>query len=135
MKTWKSAACVLLLMSCAGTNSLRETANDEANHLVVVSPKLDQAPEPHGGLAAIQAAVRSPEEVIKQNKSAIVWVEAVIDINGRVAGTKIAKSSGFENLDAAAMLAVARVVWKPGRKKGEPRAATVRVPIRFGMAE
>lgn len=135
MKTWKSAVCVLLLMSCAGTNSSREATNEDPDHIVVVSPKLDQAPEPRAGLAALQAATGSPEEVIKQNKSAIVWVEAVIDINGRVAGTKIAKSSGYESIDAAAMLAVARAQWKPGRKKGAPQAATVHVPIRFGALD
>lgn len=135
MKTWKFAACVLLFISCAGTNSSRELANEAPDHMVVVSPKLDEAPEPRGGLAALQAAANAPEEVIKQNKSAIVWVEAVIDINGRVVGTKVAKSSGYESIDAVAMLAVARVPWKSGRKNGEPRAATVRVPIRFGAPE
>jgi TonB family protein len=45
--------------------------------------------------------------------------------------TKIAQSSGFAGMDSEALLAVARVKWKPGRRRGEPVTATVRVPVVF----
>jgi protein TonB len=133
--TWKFAVLVLLLLGCAGSKPPQTEVSDNGDwpeaKITVVSPKMDQAPEPVGGMAALQASVEQPEEVMKQNKSAQVIVEAKIDINGRVAGTKVAKSSGYKNVDAAAMLAVSRVQWKSGRKKGEPVAATVQVPIYF----
>ncbi len=133
--TRKFAALVLLLLGCAGSKSPQTEFSDNGGwddaKVAVISPKMDQAPEPVGGMAALQASVEQPDEVMKQNKSAKVVVEAKIDINGRVVGTKVARSSGYKNVDAAAMLAVSRVQWKSGRKKGEPVAATVQVPIYF----
>ena len=133
--TRKFVAVVLLLMSCAGSKSPQTELSDNGEwdeaKVKVISPKLDHAPEPVGGVAALQAAAEAPEEVVKQNKSATVLVEARIDINGRVGGTKVVKSSGYKSIDAAAMLAVARSRWKCGRKKGEPLEAIVHVPIYF----
>lgn len=133
--TSKFAALVLLLMGCAGSRSPQTELSDNGGwdeaKVTIVSPKMDQAPEPVGGMATLQAVVEPPDEILKQNKSARVVVEAKIDINGRVVGTKVVKSSGYKNVDAAAMLAVSRVQWKSGRKKGEPLAATVQVPIFF----
>ncbi len=133
--TRKFAAVVLLFMGCAGTQAPSTNTNDtyepEDAKVTVVAPKLDKAPEPIGGMAALQALVEMPDEVVKQNKSATAVVEARIDINGRVSGTKIAKSSGYKSIDAAAMLAVSRSQWKCGRKQGEPLAATVQVTIYF----
>jgi protein TonB len=84
-----------------------------------------------GGTEAIQAALREPEEVSKGNKEGWVVVEATINASGRVIATKIAESSGFAGMDSEAMLAVARVAWKPARRRGVPVVATVRVPVVF----
>lgn len=134
--TRKFAAVVLLLvMGCAGSQSqqgeIREEGELTETNITVIALKLDKAPELLGGLAALQALVEPPEEVVKQNKSATVVVEAKIDINGRVSGTKVVKSSGYKGMDAAAMLAVSRSQWKCGRKQGEPLDAIVQVPIYF----
>jgi protein TonB len=96
-----------------------------------VSKGVDTSPEPIGGLAAVQASLREPEEVWKENKEGWVIVEATINTNGRVLETKIAKSSGYVGMDSEAMLAVARVAWKPARKRGLPVIAKVHVPVVF----
>ncbi len=129
MRITRMFGASLLLLGCAGSKPPQIELHE--GKIVVASPKLDQAPEPVGGMAALQALVELPEEVVKQNKSATVIVEAKIDINGRVGGTKVAKSSGYKSIDAAAMLAVSRSQWKCGRKKGEPVAAIIQVPIYF----
>jgi protein TonB len=101
------------------------------DEIETVSQNIDAEPEPIGGTEAIQAALREPEEVSKGNKEGWVIVEATISASGRVAATKIAESSGFAGMDVEAMMAVARVKWKPARRKGTPVTATVRVPVRF----
>ncbi|MGH7495851.1 MAG: energy transducer TonB [bacterium] len=133
-----------ILYSCAGTRQNHEqerkkqaateaTTNPKTPvpRLVVVTSQLDVKPEPVGGTAAIQAAVQEPEEVWKENKMGTTEVEARINANGKVTGTKVRKSSGYAGMDAEAMLAVARVLWKPARKKNMPVEAVVRVAIDF----
>jgi TonB family protein len=132
--------CVLLLLlwSCAAKSKIERDANgytdpeaSPPDEIEVVSSNLDTPPEPVGGLEAIQAILRLPEEVTIRNKEGWVIVEATINANGRVASTKVAESSGFPGMDSEAMIAVARVTWKPARKRGTPIMATVRVPVAF----
>jgi protein TonB len=45
----------------------------------------------------------------------------------------VQRSSGFEMLDRAAIAAVRRWVFEPGRRGGNPVAAWVQVPVRFAL--
>ncbi len=99
--------------------------------VVVVTSNLDAKPLPVGGAAAIQAAMQEPEEVWKENKTGTTVVEARVTAQGKIAGTKVHKSSGYAGMDAEAMLAVSRVRWKPGRRNNKPVESVVRVTIEF----
>jgi protein TonB len=135
MKTAIQFLLMLMLFGCAAKPRLDHQAGNPDSpppgKIEVVSSNLDAPPEPMGGTAAIQAALRAPDEVTLENKEGWVVVEATINASGRVIATKIAQSSGFAGMDSEALLAVARVKWKPGRRRGEPVAATVRVPVVF----
>jgi TonB family protein len=119
------------LLSCAARQKSHRQNEISAESIETISKNIDSPPEPVGGIEAIQAALREPDEVAKGNKEGEVIVEATINSNGRVIATKIAQSSGYAGMDSEAMLAVARVSWKPARRKGAPVAATVRVPVVF----
>ena len=108
-----------------------ETKKEGKPTLMVVTSNLDDNPQPVGGAAAIQAAVQEPEEVWKENKTGTAVVEARVNAQGKIAGTKVYKSSGYAGMDAEAMLAVARVRWKPGRRSNKPVDSVVRVTIEF----
>jgi TonB family protein len=135
-----------MLISCAGSRQDRipEREGDVAaektekennsNIELVVTSEVDTDPEPVGGLEAIHAAVQEPEEVWKANKTGATVVEARVDANGKVVGTKVYRSSGYPGMDAEAMLAVSRVRWKPARKKNKPVDAVVRVTIDFNSS-
>jgi TonB family protein len=118
-------------LSCAALQKSNRQNENSAKSIEAISKNIDSPPEPVGGIEAIQAALREPDEVAKGNKEGEVIVEATINSNGRVIATKIAQSSGFAGMDSEAMLAVSRVSWKPARRKGAPVAATVRVPVVF----
>jgi len=119
------------LLSCAARQKSRHQNENSAEGIEMISKNIDSPPEPVGGIEAIQAALREPDEVSKGNKEGEVIVEATINSNGRVTATKIAQSSGYAGMDSEAMLAVARVSWKPARRKGAPVTATVRVAVMF----
>jgi len=133
MKTVFHILIAVVFIGCAAKPRFR--TNDQgslpADEIETVSKNVDVEPEPVGGTEAIQAALREPEEVLKGNKEGWVIVEATINASGRVTVTKIAQSSGFAGMDSEALLAVARVAWKPARKRGTPITATVRVPVVF----
>jgi TonB family protein len=119
------------LLSCAARQNSRHQNENSAAAIETISKNIDSPPEPVGGIQAIQAALREPDEVSKGNKEGEVIVEATINSNGRVIATKIAQSSGYAGMDSEAMLAVARVSWKPARRNGMAVTATVRVPVVF----
>lgn len=131
MKTFIHFTFLLLLAGCVAKPRLGDQTQTPAAEIEIVSKNLDSPPEPVGGLEAIQAVLRAPEEVALKNKEGRVMVEATINTSGRVIATKIAASSGFEGMDAEALLAVARVAWKPARKGGTPVTAVVHVPVVF----
>jgi len=123
----------MALSACSRTKTVRlpPPATEPEQPMEQSTIGEDSEPEPIGGLAAIQAALRQPEEVWRDNKSGLVVVEAEISSAGRVVATRVAQSSGYTGMDSEAMLAVSRVAWKPARKKGVAVGATVRVPVRF----
>lgn len=133
MKTVFHIFIVVVFIGCAAKP--RFQTNDQgtlpSDKIEIVSKNVDVDPEPVGGTEAIQAVLREPEEVIKGSKEGWVIVEATINASGRVTSTKIAQSSGFAGMDSEALMAVARVAWKPARKRGTPITATVRVPVVF----
>jgi len=133
MKTGFYIFIAAIFLSCAAkprfqTNDQGELPSDK---IEAVSKDIDVDPEPVGGIEAIQEVLREPEEVIKGSKEGWVMVEVMISASGRVMSTKIAQSSGFAGMDSEALMAVARVPWKPARKRGAPITATVRVPVKF----
>jgi protein TonB len=134
----RTAAVLFSLLLLPGCTAMkRSDRHNEKNpafpeeKIEVVSNHIDTPPEPVGGLAAIQDALNEPEEVWKGNKEGWVIIEATINSNGRVGATKVVKSSGYSGMDTEAMLAVARVAWKPAQKKGQPVTVTVHVPVVF----
>ncbi|SEH32863.1 energy transducer TonB [Magnetospirillum fulvum] len=62
-----------------------------------------------------------------------VQLRIAIDASGRVETVDVATSSGSETLDDAAVEAVRRWRFRPERRGGETRAATIVVPIRFQL--
>jgi len=62
-----------------------------------------------------------------------VLVATEVDINGRAVGAKISRSSGYADLDAAALRSVAGWSFSPGTKDGKPMAQQVVVPIHFEL--
>ncbi len=133
MKTTFYILIAAVFIGCAAKPKFQTTDQGELplDEIETVSPNVDADPEPVGGTEAIQGVLREPEEVIKGNKEGWVIVEATINASGRVMSTKIAQSSGFAGMDSEALMAVARVAWKPARRQGTPVTATVRVPVKF----
>jgi protein TonB len=62
-----------------------------------------------------------------------VMLRVEVDAKGRVASIAIAKSSGFRDLDNAAVRAVKRWKFKPATVGGIPVSTTINVPVQFQL--
>lgn len=72
-----------------------------------------------------------PEGARKRNEQGLVLLEIAINERGRAEGVKILSSSGFHELDEAAVKAVRVTKFKPARADGKAVRATVRLPVNF----
>lgn len=93
---------------------------------------VEDLPEPIGGIAAIQALVVYPEIAKRAGVEGTVYVEAFVDENGNVTRTTVVKGIGA-GCDEAAMAAVQKVKFKPGKQRGKPVKVRMSIPIRFKL--
>jgi len=100
-------------------------ANDAATEQIFALADLDQPPR-----ALVQPAPEYPAALRKQKLDGTVYVLFMVDRTGRVENPIVQKSTdpGFES---AALQAVKRWKFEPGKRNGEPVVFRMRVPITF----
>lgn len=91
----------------------------------------DTKPEPIGGFQAIQRQLVYPRDAREAGKEGRVVVNALVEKDGSVTQTRILQSSGFTDLDKAAVTAIKTVRWKPAKQREEPVAVWVAIPVNF----
>jgi protein TonB len=106
----------------------KQEESEEETYFVAV----EELPEPIGGIAAIQAAVVYPEIAKRAGVEGTVFVEAFVDENGNVTRTQVVKGIGA-GCDEAAMAAVQKTKFKPGKQRGKPVRVRMSIPIRFRL--
>lgn len=84
-------------------------------------------------LYRINPPPRYPRLARRRGFQGTVLIEALIDIAGRVTALKLISSSGHSVLDRAALKAVRRWRFTPGRVAGQRREMWVKVPVRFQL--
>lgn len=66
-------------------------------------------------------------------KEAMVWIKMWVDIDGTVKNVVIVKSSGYPDLDTAAVEAAYKWLYTPAQFKEKPIRTWVAVPIKFKL--
>lgn len=94
--------------------------------------ELTENPEIVGGLKALAKEVVYPKEAKEKNITGMVFVTAYIGKDGKVDAAETLKSDN-KLLDDAAVTAVKRVTFTPGRINGAAVKARVVVPIKFRL--
>lgn len=72
-----------------------------------------------------------PSALLSKGVGGRVMISCVIDASGHVVGSTIKQSSGYSELDKAALSAVARWKFKPAVKDGRSIKSTCSVPFNF----
>lgn len=83
--------------------------------------------------SVIRGSVEYPSSAVSAGEEGTVQVVAEVGIDGRAVGAKISRSSGYPDLDAAALRSIAGWSFTPGTKDGKPMAQEVIVPVRFKL--
>lgn len=94
--------------------------------------KVEEMPEPIGGMKTIQEKIVYPEIAKRAGIEGRVFVLAFIDETGNVADAKVIRGIGA-GCDEAALEAVKQTKFIPGKQKGEPKKVQVSIPIVFKL--
>jgi len=93
---------------------------------------VEEMPEPIGGIAAIQKKIIYPEIAKRAGVQGRVFVKAFVDESGKVHKAEIVKGIGA-GCDEAAIAAVLKTKFKPGKQRGKPVRVQVSIPILFKL--
>lgn len=89
-------------------------------------------PEPAGGMVTLAKAVVYPDSARKNGIEGKVFVEVVISATGKVEKTEV-KRGVNPDLDQAAVTAIQKIDWKPGKMDGKPEKMVVVIPVQFKL--
>jgi protein TonB len=93
---------------------------------------VEEMPEPIGGIGAIQQLIEYPEIAKRAGVEGKVYVLAFVDENGNVTNVRLIKGIGA-GCDEAALDAVRKTKFKPGKQRGTPVKVQVSIPIVFKL--
>ncbi len=106
----------------------KKIVEEEPQYFVVV----EEMPEPIGGNMAILQKIIYPEIAKRAGVEGKVYVLAFVDENGDVRDAKIIKGIGA-GCDEAALDAVKKTKFKPGKQRGKPVRVQVYIPVVFKL--
>jgi protein TonB len=93
---------------------------------------VEEMPEPIGGITAIQQKIVYPEIAKRAGVEGKVYVLAFVNEDGNVTDAKLIKGIGA-GCDEAALDAVKKTKFKPGKQRGVPVKVQVSIPIVFKL--
>ena len=127
-------ACSVLLVSCTDTDSMLTEADgpslsvqNDTTYVIV-----EDSPRPVGGLEAIQAMVEYPALAKKAQVEGRVFVQFVVNLEGRAEDIMITRGIGA-GCDEAAVEAIKKTRFTPGRQRGEPVRVKMSLPVTFQL--
>ena len=91
----------------------------------------EQPPQPVGGYAAIQKALKYPKTARKAHVEGTVILYVCIDETGQVVEVRVLKSLSNTGCDEAAIAAVKGVSWKPALQRDKPVKVWISLPVKF----
>lgn len=109
---------------------LPEEAEDETEVFVIV----EEMPQIVGGTARLYELISYPEIARQAGMEGMVVVQVIIEPNGRPSTPTVARSAGGI-LDEAAVAAVMKLTFQPGKQRGKAVRVKFAVPVRFRLRE
>ncbi len=105
-----------------------KVVEEEPTYFVAV----EEMPEPIGGIKAIQEKIVYPEIAKRAGVEGKVYILAFVDESGTVTKANVLKGIGA-GCDEAALEAVKKTKFKPGKQRGKPVKVQVSIPVVFKL--
>lgn len=93
---------------------------------------VEEMPEPIGGIQAIQSKIVYPEIAKRAGVEGRVYILAFVDESGNVTKAEVIKGIGA-GCDEAALDAVKKTKFKPGKQRGKSVKVQVSIPVVFKL--
>lgn len=110
-------------------NTLNEKNQSSVNQEILTTGRTSAVVDANNCLKPVY-----PSDALKQSRSGVVTVKFLIDVNGQVAASQIEKSSGHEDLDAAAVNGLSLCRFVPQKFNGKPEQAWTRMQYVWKIA-
>lgn len=94
--------------------------------------QVEEQPELIGGLAALQKHIQYPEIAKRANVQGKVFVQFIVDEEGRVTQPVVVRGIGA-GCDEAALAAIQKAAFKPGRQRGKAVRVRMTLPVVFRL--
>lgn len=94
----------------------------------------EKAPELVGGLGGLYLQIRYPQAAIERGIQGRVILKFVVEPDGRTSGIVVEKSL-HALCDSAAVQALRKVTFLPGRHEGRAARVRMRLPVRFQLVD
>ncbi|HEX9660472.1 MAG TPA: energy transducer TonB [Rhodothermales bacterium] len=108
----------------------QQEQEDESEIFIVV----EEMPELIGGIASLYAVIEYPDLALRAGIEGTVVVQIVIEVDGAPTNPQIMKSGG-SILDTAALDAIKKLRFKPGKQRGKPVRVRYAMPVRFKLTD
>ncbi len=95
---------------------------------------VEEMPELIGGLAALQREIRYPVIAKKAGVEGRVFLQFIIDEQGRVSESKVVRSIGA-GCDEEALRALQTMHFRPGKQRGKAVRVKMSLPITFRLRD
>lgn len=107
----------------------KTTGNEQITRFI----PYDEAPEPIGGLKAIQENIVYPEKAQQAGIEGTAIITCFIDEDGICKNTSVLRSTGNAELDAAAAESFKNTKFKPAKAYGKPVGVYISIPVSFKL--
>jgi len=120
--------CTLLLAVFSNPSSVFGQNKDKVYSVA------DKMPELKGGLSSLYKKIKYPKKAQQQGISGRVYIQFIVDENGKVHKPKVLKGIGG-GCDKAAVTAIKKVAFKPGQKNNKPVKVKFTLPVTFRIQD
>ena len=118
---------LLIIFSFGLSFSQQSVMDDEGIYLMC-----EKMPELIGGMDGLQKKIRYPLQAKTLGVQGVVYVQAIIDEEGKVESQKLAKKLGA-GCDEEAIRVLKKSKFRPGYDKGKPVKVRFTLPIFFKL--
>ena len=109
------------------SSSFKQKAHVLAAVILALSAGVSAAAEVPASFDASKCRAEYPKASLMNEEQGVVSMSFLVNADGTVADSKLEKTSGFKNLDKAAIKAISACKFKPGTKDGQPAQTWTKV--------